>query len=43
VLFVTSAVYLVAAVAILGRRRSEARRLLRDGFRTPYRDLVAAD
>jgi cation:H+ antiporter len=43
VLLLTSVVYLVAGVAILWRQRSEARRLLRDGFRTPYRDLVAAD
>jgi len=43
VLLVTSIVYLVAGIAILVRQRTEARRLLRDGFRTPYRDLVAAD
>jgi cation:H+ antiporter len=43
VLLATSAVYLVAGVAILWRQRAEARRLVRDGFRTPYRDLVAAD
>jgi cation:H+ antiporter len=39
VLLVTSAVYLVGGVALLWRHRAEARRLLRDGFRTPYAEL----
>jgi cation:H+ antiporter len=43
VLLATSAVYLAAGVAILWRQRAESRRLLRDGLRTPYADLVAAD
>jgi cation:H+ antiporter len=43
VLLVTSAAYLATGVTILWRQRSEGRRLLRDGFRTPYRDLVEAD
>jgi cation:H+ antiporter len=43
VLLVTSVVYLVAGVALLWRQRGEARRLLRDGFRTPYADLTVAD
>jgi cation:H+ antiporter len=40
VLMVTSLVYLVAGVAILWRHRADGRRLLRDGFRTPYTDLI---
>ncbi len=43
VLLVTSVIYLVAGVTLLWRQRREARRLLRDGFRTPYVDLVSAD
>jgi cation:H+ antiporter len=42
VLLVTSVIYLVAGVALLWRQRGEARRLLRDGFRTPYADLTVA-
>ncbi len=43
VLLVTSVIYLAAGVTLLWRQRREARRLLRDGFRTPYVDLVSAD
>jgi cation:H+ antiporter len=43
VLLVTSVVYLVAGVVLLWRHRVESGRLLRDGFRTPYADLTAAD
>jgi len=43
VLVVTSAVYLVAGVVLLSRHRKEARRLLRDGLRTPYAGLASAD
>jgi cation:H+ antiporter len=43
VLLVTSVIYLVAGVVLLWRHRGEARRLLRDGFRTPYADLTVAD
>jgi cation:H+ antiporter len=42
VLMATSVIYLVVGVTILWRQRREARRLLRDGFRTPYRDLMSA-
>jgi cation:H+ antiporter len=42
VLLVTSVIYLVAGVVLLWRHRGEARRLLRDGFRTPYADLTVA-
>jgi cation:H+ antiporter len=43
VLLVTSIVYLVAGVALLWRHRSEAARLVRDGFRTPYAQLGSPD
>jgi cation:H+ antiporter len=43
VLIVTSVIYLVAGVVLLWRHRAEARRLVHDGFRTPYPDLAAAD
>ena len=43
VLIVTSVVYLAAGVVLLWRHRAEARGLLRDGFRTPYGDLVEQD
>ena len=40
VLFITSAVYLVAAVWILSVERRDARSLLRDGLRTPYAEMI---
>jgi cation:H+ antiporter len=40
VLFVASAVYLVAGVWILSVKRRDARSLLRDGLRTPYAEMV---
>jgi len=40
VLFVASAVYLVAGVRILSVKRRDARSLLRDGLRTPYAEMV---
>jgi cation:H+ antiporter len=43
VLLATSAVYLVAGVTLIVRSRREAIRLLRDGFRTPFSELMAAD
>jgi len=40
VLLVTSAVYLTLGVALLVRSHREARDLLRDGFRTPFAQLM---
>ncbi len=40
VLVVASAVYLVAGIWILWLKRRDARSLLRDGFRTPYAEMV---
>jgi cation:H+ antiporter len=40
VLLVTSAVYLGAAIVLLARNRHAMGHLLRDGFRTPYAQLV---
>jgi cation:H+ antiporter len=40
VLLATSAVYLAAGIALLVRSRRDGRRLLRDGFRTPFEALV---
>jgi cation:H+ antiporter len=40
VLLITSAVYLAAGVTLLIRSRDEATRLLRDGLRTPFRELM---
>jgi hypothetical protein len=36
-------VYIVLALVVLAGSRREVPRLLRDGFRTKYSDLVAAD
>jgi cation:H+ antiporter len=38
-LLVLSAVYLLLGVWLLFRKRDDFRRLLRDGFRTPYSEL----
>jgi cation:H+ antiporter len=38
-LLVLSAVYILLGVWLLARRHTDFRRLLRDGFRTPYREL----
>jgi cation:H+ antiporter len=40
VLILTSAIYLTAAAALLVRGRRDLRRLIHDGFRAPYHDLV---
>ena len=40
VVVVASAVYLVAGIWILWLKRRDARALLRDGFRTPYAEMV---
>ena len=40
VLLATSAVYLALAAWLLWRNREDMRHLLRDGFRTPYAELV---
>ena len=40
VLLATSAIYLALAGWLLWRNRQDMRHLLRDGFRTPYAELV---
>jgi cation:H+ antiporter len=40
VLLITSAVYLAAGTTLLVRSRREAMRLVRDGLRTPFRELM---
>jgi cation:H+ antiporter len=42
-LLVLSAVYLLLGVWLLVRKRDDFRHLLRDGFRTPYSELEAAE
>ncbi|HEV3504823.1 MAG TPA: sodium:proton exchanger, partial [Actinomycetes bacterium] len=42
-LMVLSAVYIVLGVWLLARKHTAFRHLLRDGFRTPYSELEAAE